>query len=223
MKQIVFILITLFAIGIGNINAQPAEIILKIVPDNTASANQSSKKSKQINSSAIQTVWIEYAEKKISLEEIFILFSEKNEVSNVSTNEEELPAPPEPASFDEKYDSKVDKFLNRVGDPSDGAKIFKEFLTNIDPAKLHPRSKELYLLVEAIHHLDSLVSVSNEMKAREKDQIKANLKKAADLDASIISYTDDKKCKLYYLLSEPQKEFYRNAVKNLQKLQEDYK
>jgi hypothetical protein len=117
----------------------------------------------------------------------------------------------------EKYDPEIDRFLN-----TEDASIFTDF-KRFNEAQIHPRSLNFYRLITEIHHLDSIVSITREMKASEFDKIRENINRAKTIRDSIVSYTDcEKKGAAYSLLSEPQKEFYRKLNNQYEKLDADY-
>ncbi|MCL2311523.1 MAG: hypothetical protein FWC41_03380 [Firmicutes bacterium] len=231
MQKITFVLITCFIIGIANINAQTAKVVFKINPDNKVLAEQLKIKRKKIESFTFnaeqQIISIEYDTKKMTIEDVSNLLKKYYEVSIVndsivklssllSNDEQEPDLPKEPIV---KFNPEVDIFLNRVGEIDDG--IFKNFKI-FKEDEIHSRNKDLYQLIKAIHDMESLLFVTNDMRAKEKDKIIQNIDKIGQLNDLIISYATDTKCKLYFLLSEFQKEYYRNLFESYQKLRDDY-
>jgi hypothetical protein len=116
----------------------------------------------------------------------------------------------------EKYNPEIDKFLNR-----EDQTIFTDF-QQFPYNEIHPQRREFYQLVKSIHEFDDLVAKTGNLKANQFSQIKQNLAHAEEINSLIKMYATDEKGKLYYLLTETQKEYYRNIVKTYQKLLEDY-
>jgi len=110
----------------------------------------------------------------------------------------------------------IDKFLN-IKDVS----IFKSFKT-FNPQKIHQRSRLYYQLITDIHELDSIVSVSDNMRAYQFAEIKENIGKATELMDSVNSYANPEKGGAYHFLSQEQKQYYKDILKRLEMLDEQY-
>jgi hypothetical protein len=122
----------------------------------------------------------------------------------------------------EKYNAEVDKLLNRVGEVTDGDKIFTDFknISELKQNEIHPRSKDLYGLIKTIYDFAALLNASNNLQMSQKTQFSQNIVKMGNLNDLIKSYAGGEKGNLYFLFSESQKEYYRNLVKQYQKLYE---
>lgn len=116
----------------------------------------------------------------------------------------------------EKYNPEIDRFLN-IEDQT----IFTDF-KQFSHNDIHPQRREYYQLLEYIHEFDILVAKIGSMSASDVSLIKKNLIQADDINNLIVSYTTEEKGELYYLLTETQKDYYRNIAKVFYKLKEEY-
>ena len=143
-----------------------------------------------------------------------------------------------------KYNLELDQFLNRIGEVSDGCEIFKDFKV-FEEKEMHPRNKDLYLMVKAIsdfnekiksveqadetiRYVNKSIGVNGLPQSTIKElaelnqQVKNNIAEMGQLNDLIKSYATTEKGMLYFLLSEPQKQFYRDLVISYQKLYDVY-
>lgn len=206
-RKIRFILTAIVSVGIAN--AQTKEITFNIAPDSASVVTRlEGKKGISLPRFNIreQTLSLKCDTAQLKIDDDLSKWLNGYKISR------EKKRPP----TREKYKPEIDRFLN-----TEDTSVFTAF-NHFTEEEIHPRSRDFYRLIEAIHRFDSIVSITNEMKASEFSTIKENIKKAEQIKESIQSYANDEKGGIYYFLSESQQQYYRERINSYEELRRNY-